>query len=187
MDTVSVTLADPIDPYRLADRAVKYGILFVLLTFGGFFLFEVGKQMRIHPVQYLLVGLCQSVFFLLLVSFSEHMRFGTAYSIATGACIGMLTYYLTFVLGSRVYGLAFGGALAALYGCIYGLLIAEDNSLLLGSLLLFGVIALAMIATRRVDWYERMGIGTPGTAAEGSPGTAAPAGPAGPFAGLFRR
>ncbi len=153
VDAVSVSLADLIDPYALSERAVKYGILFVLLTFGGFFLFEIAKRLQIHPVQYLLVGFCQAVFFLLLVSFSEHLPFAEAYLIAGAACIGLLTYYLVFVLRSSVYGLTFGAILATLYAAIYGLLISEDNALLLGSLLLFGVIAVVMIATRNVDWY----------------------------------
>lgn len=155
VDVISVSLADTIDPYRLSDRAVKYGILFVLLTFGGFFLFELLKQMLIHPVQYLLVGFCQAVFFLLLISFSEHISFGLAYLAASAACIGLLTFYLSFVLKSAKFGLAFGGILAMLYGAIYGLLVSEDNALLLGSLLLFGVIAIVMIFTRKVDWYQK--------------------------------
>ncbi|MDQ2925157.1 MAG: cell envelope integrity protein CreD [Acidobacteriota bacterium] len=155
IDVVNVSLVDPIDPYRLSDRAVKYGILFVLLTFGGFFLFEIVKRMHIHPVQYLLVGFCLAVFFLLLVSFSEHIAFGLAYLIASVSCIGLLTYYLVFVLRSTTYGVAFGAILTTLYAAIYGLLVSEDNALLLGSLLLFGVIALVMIATRKIDWYQR--------------------------------
>lgn len=155
IDEVDVSLADPVDPYRLSDRAVKYGILFVLLTFGGFFLFEIGKQMQIHPVQYLLVGFCLAVFFLLLVSFSEHIPFGSAYLLASAACIGLLTYYLVFVLHSTRYGLSFGAILATLYAAIYGLLVSEDNALLLGSLLLFGVLAIVMIVTRKIDWYAR--------------------------------
>ena len=154
-DAINVSLSDPIDAYRLSDRAVKYGILFVFLTFGGFFLFEIAKQMLIHPVQYLLVGACLTVFFLLLISFSEHITFALAYLISSVACIGLMTYYLVFVLHSREYGLAFGGILAVLYAAIYGLLISEDNALLLGSLLLFGLIAIVMIATRKVDWYEK--------------------------------
>jgi len=155
IDAVNVSLADPVDPYRLSDRAVRYGILFVLLTFGGFFLFEIGKQMQIHPVQYLLVGFCLAVFFLLLVSFSEHIAFGLAYLLASVACIGLLTYYLVFVLKSTSYGLAFGAILATLYAAIYGLLVSEDNALLLGSLLLFGVLAIVMVVTRKIDWYAR--------------------------------
>jgi inner membrane protein len=155
VDAINVSLSDTIDAYRLSDRAVKYGILFVFLTFGGFFLFEIAKQMLIHPVQYLLVGACLTVFFLLLISFSEHISFALAYLISSVACIGLMTYYLVFVLHSREYGLAFGGILAVLYAAIYGLLVSEDNALLLGSLLLFGLIAIVMIATRKVDWYEK--------------------------------
>jgi len=155
VDTINVSLSDTIDAYRLSDRAVKYGILFVLLTFGGFFLFEIGKQMLIHPVQYLLVGACLTVFFLLLISFSEHISFALAYLLSSAACIGVLTYYLVFVLKSREYGLTFGGILAVLYAAIYGLLVSEDNALLLGSILLFGLIAIVMIVTRKVDWYQK--------------------------------
>ncbi len=155
LDAVSIALTQGVDAYKLSDRAVKYGILFVFVTFGGFFLFELAKKMLIHPVQYLLVGACLTVFFLLLLSLSEHVSFGYAYLIATCACVGVLTYYLVAVLKSAVYGLSFGSILAALYAAIYGLLISEDNALLLGSVLLFGLIAVAMIGTRRVDWYQR--------------------------------
>lgn len=155
-DAVSITLAQGVDAYTLSDRAVKYGILFVFVTFGGFFLFELAKRMLIHPLQYLLVGACLTVFFLLLLSFSEHISFGYSYLIATAACVGVMTYYLVAVLKSTVYGLSFGGILTAMYAAIYGLLISEDNALMMGSLMLFGLIAIAMIGTRHVDWYQRM-------------------------------
>jgi inner membrane protein len=156
-DAISVSMAQGVDAYTLSDRAVKYGILFVLVTFGAFFLFELAKKMLIHPVQYLLVGACLTAFFLLLVSFSEHMSFGYSYLISSAACIGVLTYYLVAVLKSRNYGFSFGAMLTAMYAAIYGLLISEDNALLLGSVLLFGLIAIAMIGTRKVDWYQRTG------------------------------
>ena len=154
LEAASVELIDPIDPYKLSDRAVKYGILFVLLTFGGFFLFEIVKQLPIHPVQYLLVGFGLAVFFLLLVSLSEHIPFALAYLLASVACIGLLTFYLTAILRSAKFGLAFGVLLTLLYAAIYGLLISEDNALLLGSLLLFGLLAGIMALTRNVDWYR---------------------------------
>jgi inner membrane protein len=78
IDILQVSLLTPIDPYKLSDRATKYGILFVVLTFGGFFLFEMMKQLPIHPIQYLLVGFGLAIFFLLLVSFSEHVPFAQA-------------------------------------------------------------------------------------------------------------
>lgn len=154
IDSIGVKLLNPIDPYKLSDRAVKYGVLFVLLTFGGFFLFEIVKRLPIHPVQYLLVGFGLTLFFLLLISLSEHIAFAAAYLIASAACIGLLTYYLCFVLRSVVYGAWFGAMLTVLYAAIYGLLISEDNALLLGSLLLFVLLAGIMIATRKVDWYR---------------------------------
>ncbi len=154
IDVLNVSLLTPIDPYKLSDRATKYGILFVVLTFGGFFLFEMLKQLQIHPVQYLLVGFGLAIFFLLLISFSEHMAFGLAYLLASAACIGLLTFYVFYVLHSVVFGLGFAGMLAALYGAVYGLLLSEDNALLLGSLLLFVVLAGVMVVTRKVDWYR---------------------------------
>ena len=154
IDVMNVTLLTPIDPYKLSDRATKYGMLFVILTFGGFFLFEVLKGLPIHPVQYLLVGLGLTIFFLLLISFSEHMAFGLAYVLASTACIGLLTFYLSYVLRSLTRGLGFGTMLTALYASVYGLLISEDNALILGSLLLFAVLAIVMVVTRKVDWYK---------------------------------
>lgn len=154
IDVMNVSLLTTIDPYKLSDRATKYGILFVVLTFGGFFLFEMMKHLPIHPVQYLLVGFGLAIFFLLLISFSEHMVFAAAYLISSGACIGLLTFYLSYVLRSVTRGLGFGGMLAALYAAVYGLLISEDNALILGSLMLFAVLAGVMVVTRKVDWYE---------------------------------
>lgn len=154
IDLMNVSLTTLVDPYTLSSRAVKYGILFVLLTFGGFLVFELMKQLPIHPVQYLLVGFGLAIFFLLLVSFSEHMFFGLAYLIASAACIGLLTFYLSFVLRSTERGLGFGAMLTTLYAAIYGLLISEDNALVLGSLMLFCLLAAVMFVTRRVDWYK---------------------------------
>jgi len=154
IDLINVSLLTPIDPYKLADRATKYGILFVVLTFGGFFLFEMMKELPIHPVQYLLVGFGLAIFFLLLVSFSEHMAFGLSYLIASVACIGLLTFYLSYVLRSVTRGLGFGAMLTSLYAAVYGLLISEDNALILGSLMLFAVLAVVMVITRKVDWYK---------------------------------
>jgi inner membrane protein len=154
IDLMNVSLLTPIDPYKLSDRATKYGILFVVLTFGGFFLFEMLKQLPIHPVQYLLVGFGLAIFFLLLISFSEHMPFATAYLVSSAACIGLLTFYLCYVLRSVLRGVSFGGMLTALYAAVYGLLISEDNALILGALMLFAVLAVVMVVTRKVDWYR---------------------------------
>jgi inner membrane protein len=154
IDLMSVSLTTILDPYSLSNRAVKYGILFVVLTFGGFFIFELLKELPIHPIQYLLVGFGLAIFFLLLISFSEHMGFGLAYLLASAGCIGLLTFYLSFVLRSAARGTGFGAMLTSFYSAIYGLLISEDNALILGSLILFLLLAAVMVLTRRVDWYR---------------------------------
>ncbi|WP_312706152.1 cell envelope integrity protein CreD [Stenotrophomonas sp.] len=150
---VAVSLVDPVDSYTQADRASKYGVLFIVLTFVGFILFELIKALRIHPLQYLMVGLALAIFFLLLISLSEHIAFWQAYLVSAVACIGLQAVYLANVLGHWKRGLGFAAMLTVLYGALYGLLVSENNALLMGSLLLFAILAVAMWVTRRVDWY----------------------------------
>ncbi|KAF1717349.1 cell envelope integrity protein CreD [Pseudoxanthomonas wuyuanensis] len=154
IDSIDVSLVDPVDVYTQADRASKYGILFVVLTFVGFALFELIKRLPIHPLQYLLVGLALAIFFLLLLSLSEHIEFWKAYLASAGACIGLQAVYLSGVLKSWRRAAGFAAMLTALYGVLYGLLVSENNALLMGSLLLFGILAAIMWVTRKVDWYE---------------------------------
>ena len=152
-DVARVSLVDPVNPYVQADRATKYGVLFVVLTFVCFFMFELVKQVPVHPIQYALVGLAMAIFFLLLVSLSEHVAFGLAYVAAALACIGLIGFYLSAVLRSRARGLAFAAMLGVLYAALYGLLVLEDNALVVGAGLLFLVLAAIMVATRKLDWY----------------------------------
>jgi inner membrane protein len=154
IDTFSIGFIEPVNVYSLAERATKYGLLFVALTFAAFFVFEVLKRLPIHPVQYLLVGLALALFFLLLVSLSEHIAFALAYLIASVACIVLIGFYLSSVLRNWYRGMGFGAALTLLYGALYGLLMSENNALVLGSVLLFAVLAAVMVATRKVDWYQ---------------------------------
>ena len=154
VESLNVALVDPVDTYTQVDRASKYGILFVLLTFVGFALFELIKQLTIHPLQYLLVGLALAIFFLLLLSLSERIAFWQAYLIAAAACIGLQGFYLSGVLHSWKRGVGFATMLTLLYGVLYVLLISENNALLMGSLLLFGILTVIMWITRKVDWYE---------------------------------
>lgn len=147
-----VSFVDPVDQYLKSERAVKYGFLFILLTFAGFFLLEVLRRFSVHPIQYGLVGLALALFFLLLLSFSEHIGFAAAYLVSAVACVGLITYYVTHVLGSRTHGLGFGAALATLYALLYAILGSEDYALLTGSVLVFAVLALVMVLTRRVNW-----------------------------------
>lgn len=149
-----VSLVDPVDQYLKTERSIKYALLFIGLTFAGFFLFEVLKRLAVHPVQYALVGLSLALFFLLLVSLSEHVGFALAYGVSASACIALLVVYVSSVLRSWARGLGFGAGLTALYGVLYGLLNAEDHALLMGSVLVFGVLAGVMLLTRKLDWYS---------------------------------
>jgi inner membrane protein len=154
VDRFNVGFIEPINVYSQADRAVKYGLLFVALTFAAFFLFEILKRLPIHPVQYALVGMSLALFFLLLVSLSEHIEFVYAYLIASSGCVVLIAFYLNHVLRDWRRGLGFGCALTLLYGALYGLLRSENNALVMGSILLFAILAATMVGTRKVDWYQ---------------------------------
>ena len=153
VETFGVVFMDPVSAYVLSDRATKYGLLFIALTFVGVGLVEVLRRLRVHAVQYLLVGGALVVFFLLLVSLTEHIAFAWAYLAASAACTLLLTFYGSFVLRGWRAGMVFGSGIAALYGALFLLLRMEQNALVLGALLLFAVLAGVMVATRRVDWY----------------------------------
>lgn len=147
-----VSFIDPVDQYLRTDRAIKYGLLFITLTFAGFFLCELLLKRRLHPVQYGLVGLSLALFFLLLLSFSEHIGFGPAYVLSAMACVGLLGVYVGSVLAGRNRGLVFSACLSGLYALLYVLLGSEDYALLLGSCLLFAALAVFMLVTRSIDW-----------------------------------
>jgi inner membrane protein len=151
--SLTVSFVQPVDLYQTVERSVKYGFLFIGLTFAALFLFEVLKRLAIHPVQYALVGLALAIFFLLLISLSEHFGFAAAYAIASCSCVTLNGYYIAHVLKSVRRGTLFALALSALYGLLYVLLRVEDHALLMGSVLVFACVASAMVATRRVDWY----------------------------------
>ncbi|MEZ1510064.1 cell envelope integrity protein CreD [Pseudomonas soli] len=146
-----VSFVDPVDQYLKSERAIKYALLFIALTFAGFFLFEVLKNLSVHPVQYILVGVALAFFYLLL-SLSEHLGFGLAYGLSASGCVLLIGFYLVHVLRSLGRGVGFAAGLAALYGMLYGLLSAEDYALLMGSLLCFGLLGVFMVLTRRLDW-----------------------------------
>ncbi|MEO5686543.1 MAG: cell envelope integrity protein CreD [Burkholderiaceae bacterium] len=153
LDVMSVAFIDPVNPYVLSDRAVKYDLLFIALTFIAVGLIEVLSGRRVHPVQYLLVGLALSLFFLLLLSLSEHLAFETAYAAAATACALLLGFYASSMLGRLLSGVLFGLGIALLYGVLYVLLQMEQNALVIGSVMLFVGLAVVMMLTRRIDWY----------------------------------
>ena len=153
-ETFSVGFIDPVNIYLLSERAVKYGILFVVLIFTAFFLFEQLQGMRIHSMQYLLVGMAMATFFLLLISLSEHLSFLLSYLISGAACVALLAAYLLGVLKNRKSALSFSAGIAILYALLYGVLQSEDNALLMGSFIMFIALAAVMLLTRNMNWYE---------------------------------
>ena len=147
------TLNERLDLYRLAARSSKYAILFLLITFGGCFLFETLRGLRIHPVQYTLVGAAVCIFYLLLLSLGEYTGFTAAYLIAALACNSLITGYLSVVLGGLRRAAILGGLLLTAYAVLYLLLQTSRYTLLIGSLLLFAALAATMYGTRHFDWY----------------------------------
>ncbi len=151
---LGVSLHQGVDVYLQSERSAKYALLFIGLTFVAFFLFEILKGLPIHPIQYALVGVSLALFYFLLVSLSEHIAFSIAYGIAAICCVGLLGFYISFVLRSFIKSLMFSGAVVGLYVALYLLIQSVDYALLLGSVLLFCVLAAVMVITRRVDWYR---------------------------------
>ena len=149
-----VRLLDPVDRYLKTERAIKYAWLFIVLVFGALFFLELLRPVRVHPLQYGLTGLALAMFFLLLLSLSEHIGFGPAYALAAAACVSLVATYMAVPLGSRTRAAGFAGLLAALYALLYGLLRSEDYALLMGALALFALLATAMLLTRKLNWYR---------------------------------
>jgi inner membrane protein len=149
-----VSLVQPVDIYQQAERAVKYAALFIVMTFVVFFLWETLRSRLLHPIQYSFVGFAMCVFYLLLVSLSEHVGFDWAYSLAAVSTTLLISGYSRNVLGGAAEGALMGCGLAGLYGFLYLLLRLEDYALLAGSVGLFAMLAFLMYATRHLNWYE---------------------------------
>jgi inner membrane protein len=145
-----VTLLTPVDAYRETDRAIKYGIMFIGLTFVACLLFEMATGTQPHVAQYGLIGLALCVFYLLLLSVAEQVGFALAYVASASAVVAQATLYNWALRRRAGPALAFGAVLAGLYAGLYGLLQLEDVALLTGSVLLFAVLSVAMWLTRNI-------------------------------------
>ncbi len=143
----------PVDIYQRSTRAVKYGGLFIALSFLTLFLVETLQRRPIHPIQYGLMGLALSVFYLLLLALAEHIGFPVAYVLATAALCVLMTVYLAGAFRSARAGMLSGGLFALTYGLLYLLVTSESYALLAGSLALFALLAATMSLTRKIDWY----------------------------------
>ncbi len=148
-----VELLIPVDHYRKSERSIKYGLMLISLTFLIFFFVEIRQRQRIHPISYLLVGLALTIFYALLLSISEHLRFEWAFLIAAAAVIAVILVYARSVLKSSRLTFVLGGLLVLMFGFNYALLQLQDYALLIGTLGLFAVLATVMIVARRINWY----------------------------------
>jgi inner membrane protein len=132
----------------------KYGILIILLTFVSFFMIEIFNKKPLHPIQYLLIGLSQVIFYSLLLALSEYMLFEYSYLISSALVIGLISFYTKNIYSKTSIGLSIGGMLILFYGFMYIILQLQDYSLLLGNLALFLILAGIMFLTRKINWYE---------------------------------
>jgi len=142
------------DVYQKSTRISKYAIMFIVFTFSAFFFSEVINRKRVHPIQYLLIGLAIMLFYLLLLSISEHLNFDIAYIISAIAITATITGYSQGIIKNKYFTLTVSIILIALYTYLYIVLQLEDYSLLMGSVGLFLVLTTVMYITRKIDWYS---------------------------------
>src|SRR5690606_19513247 len=151
--SLGVTFVEPANPYQSVSRSLKYAPLFIGLVFFAYFLFETTTGRRVHPAQYILIGMAQVIFYMLLLSIAEHTGFDPAFAVAAAATVGLISAYAGWTFDSRAQGLRALVAFSFLYGLIYVLMRLEDYALLVGALSSFAAIAAVMYFTRKVDWY----------------------------------
>jgi len=152
--TFGVDLKLPMDDYQKATRFAKYALSVLGLTFLIFFLVEVLNNKKIHPLQYILVGLALCVFYVLLVSISEHLNFNMAYLIGSVSVISIITMYVSSIIKQQKMTVLIFSVLSALYAFVFVILQLTDYSLLIGSIGLIMILGLTMYFTRKIDWYN---------------------------------
>jgi inner membrane protein len=166
---LGVSFVEVADPYQSVNRSLKYIPLFLGLLFISYFVFEVTTGKRVHPAQYILVGIAQIIFYLLLLSIAERIGFDLGFLMAGTATVLLLAANAGWIFCSRQQGMRALAVFGLLYGLIYMLLRVEDNALLIGAIASFLAVAAAMYFTRRVDWYSSLpGIGVQDPGAGGA-------------------
>jgi inner membrane protein len=153
---LGVSFIEVADPYQSVNRSLKYALLFFGLVFLSYFVFEVTTAKRVHPAQYVLVGIAQIIFYLLLLSLAERIGFDVGFLLAGSATVTLLSANAGWVFSSRLQGLRAFACFSFLYLTIYFLLRLEDNALLVGAIFSFLTVASAMYLTRRIDWYSSL-------------------------------
>jgi inner membrane protein len=153
---LGVSFVEVADPYQSVSRSLKYVLLFLGLVFLSYFVFEVTTGKRVHPAQYVLVGMAQIIFYLLLLSLAERIGFDASFLLAGTATVLLLAANAGWVFDSRLQALRALAIFTPLYGMIYLLLRLEDNALLVGAFASFLAVSAAMYLTRRTDWYSSL-------------------------------
>ena len=153
---LGVSFVELADPYQSVNRSLKYVLLFLGLLFLSYFIFEVTTGKRVHPAQYILVGIAQIIFYLLLLSFSERICFDFGFLVAGAATVMLLSANAAWIFASRAQGVRALACFSLLYSLIYLLLRLEDNALLVGAIASFIAVAAAMYFTRGIDWYSSL-------------------------------
>jgi len=149
-----VNLLNEVNDYKKSQRSAKYSVMTIALTFLVFFLVEVINKKRIHPFQYILVGLALCLFYILLVSISEHSNFNLAYAVSTFGIVGMISFYALYIIKAHKLVIILVLTLIGIYGFVYVTLQLADYSLLIGSIGLAIILGLTMFFTRKIDWYK---------------------------------
>ena len=149
-----VRFAQPMGGYAMAERAQKYGVLFFVLVFAVFFLFEITAAVRIHPLQYAMVGAALCLFFLGFLALTEFWPVARAYGTAAIACTLLVSAYAWSFLKTGLRTLVIAGGLGATYGYLYFVLRSQDYALVAGTVALFAALALVMFCTRKINWYS---------------------------------
>lgn len=142
-----------VNEYQKITRASKYGMIIISLTFLVFFFIEILYKNRIHPIQYILVAVGLCIFYILLLSISEHTNFNFAYLVSSIAVISLITYYSKYIFKKNTHMLIMGALLSVSYAFFYIIIQLQDYALLMGSISLFLILAYIMFISRKIDWY----------------------------------
>jgi inner membrane protein len=153
---LGVSFIEVADPYQSVNRSLKYILLFLGLVFLSYFIFEVTTGKRVHLAQYILVGIAQIIFYLLLLSLAERIGFDFGFLLGGAATVVLLSTNAGWTFGSWMQGTRALSVFSLLYGMIYLMLRLEDNSLLVGAIASFLAVAAAMYFTRKIDWYSSL-------------------------------
>lgn len=149
-----VRLLLPVDEYQKTMRSAKYNVMFIIITFLSIFFIEIIGKRKIHPIQYLLVGFSITLFYVVLLSVSEHLNFNKAYLIGCVIMLTMIGLYAKSMLKQNKFALIITGILGLLYGFFYSLLQLQDYALIMGTIGLLVILGTIMYLTRNIDWYN---------------------------------